>query len=262
VNFLWFYLIIPPRSWGLQEQPAALTNPYTMIDTQYRTMTLGYSMGNLPSLPGLGWGYPLLFGIPHLAGYEPLASADRYAIALGEIHTGSFKSEVGPVEWRHFENWAVRYFVVKDARQDLIHALEEHGFQELARAPGSILFENPRSSSLGMFDLDHGQTAAAKTQIEGNRLRVVTSQSKASRLKLAFVQDAFHSATIDGQRVRFESQPGQPIKIKIPAGPHEITIEYSNPILRQATAIALGGALLLILLLRWLKLENAEALHF
>ncbi len=252
-NFLWFYLLIPPRSWGLDDQPIALANPYPQIDTNYRTMTLGYSMGNLPSLPGLGWGYPLLFEVPHLAGYEPLASKDRSAVAGGELHTGSFKPVPGESDWHHFEDWAVRYFVVKQARSDIQKALLDKGYREAGRAPTSILFENQSSRTLGTLSGHR----AAPVRIDGNTLNVHSGEG---RLRLAFVQDSFHRAVVDGKPFEFVSSPGQAMQLQIPAGQHEIKIEYANPLLRQGALIAALGSTILLLLLRWFKLENAEAL--
>ncbi len=258
-NFLWFYLYLPARSWGLHPPPA-IVNPYPQIDTNYRTMTLGYPVLNAPALPGLGYGYSLLLQLPHLSGYEPLASKDRFAIARNEAHLGSFNALPGKSDWEHFEKWAVRFFVVTELRKDIQAALHERGFHELARSQGSILFDNPTARPLGTLQLQGQSPQRIPVRIQANRLQLESSEGL---LSLAFVQDPFHRVTIDGTSAEFVSKPGFPMELKIPSGQqHQIQIEYSNPLFRKGLVWAIVGSLSLFLLLWWLKLKDAEPLEF
>jgi hypothetical protein len=256
-NFLWVYLYLPARAWGLHP-PQPIVNPYPQIDTNFRTMTLGYPVLNAPALPGLGYGYSLLFQLPHLSGYEPLASKDRFVIAGNEAHLGSFNSLPDESDWAHFENWAVRFFVVSELRKDIQAAMTARGFQQLARSQGSILFENPSARPLGIL-LPEGQLSQpVPVQIQANRLNI---ESPGGLLRLAFVQDPFHFVSIDGVPAEFVSKPGLPIELKIPSGQrHKVQIEYSNPLFRKGLVWASLGSLSLFLLLWLMNLKDAEPL--
>ena len=256
VNFLWFYFLLPERSWGLHPPPSQIANPFPQIDTRFRMMTLGFSFGDMPSLPGLGLGYPLLFGIPHLAGYEPLASKDRFNIAREELHIGSFSALPTERDWEHFEHWSVTHFVVKEARKDIQSALLTRGYIEVSRIPGAVLFTYPSPRPLGLLQNQENSSRPVQFLIEGNQLSLNSTEGL---LRLAFVHDPFHRATIDGSEVEFSSKPGSPMALTIPAGSHQVRILYSNPLLRRGLLWAVLGSAILIGILRLLNLEYAKA---
>jgi hypothetical protein len=241
INYLALYLAKPPRLIREPAESLPLSEPLAAKLGNGKIVSLGYTAYGW-SASSLGAGYATLFGLYHLAGYDPVIADANLDSALGMHFVPELYRPLNAEAVAHFRRWGVRWYVVAAYSTVYPPLLESQGIRPVYRESVRTVYYDPAAAPL--FSWPDGESAGISPRIGINQIDLETSNLRPAALTMNFVYNRFFSAAIDGRSVAVARNAAGQMTTQVPAGAHRIVVRYRDPYFRYGLLIAAAGACL------------------
>ncbi|MDR1102046.1 MAG: hypothetical protein LBL34_06840 [Clostridiales bacterium] len=180
----------------------------------------------LPSAQHLTSNNATFFGKYYFHGYEVLLSNNQCEILLNLLHwdgvNESNADELTPIILK-LREWGVKWYVTDNS---YVYPLD-YGFVEEYKDAERTLYSDPLAKPI--FYFYRGENSVVDYEIGYNGIKISTNSQTADNLTVNFYHNPFIRGFIDGNSVDLTSTDLKQIKMSVPAGTHEIFIEYWDP---------------------------------
>lgn len=248
LNFLLLYTICPPRAFRTHVDRVPLEEPLQSRIGDGKVITIGFHWEDQRSLPSLGYNYATLWGVYHVAGYDPLVTRDNAIAGLWMNHFASYNDSLDDLPLDTLRTLAVRYYVVAAYSPQYGPGLLARGMHLFYKDAWRTVYRDPEAKSL-IYEEKKGHNI--EYDISANAIRVKVRQNVPDRLHIGFLWNEFFSAVMDKDRpVRIGKGSAGQMIIDVPAGSHTVVLKYRDPYYARGLWVA-GFTLFILGLCLW-----------
>jgi hypothetical protein len=241
VNCLALYVGKSPRLIREPAESLPLSEPLASKLAHGKIVSLGYAPYGW-SASSLGAGYATLFGLYHLAGYDPLVADANLDSALGMHFVPELNRPLDAKAVAHFRRWGVRWYVIAAYSTVYPPLLESYGIRPVYRDTARAVYYD--SAAAPLFSWSGMDPSGIEARMGVNAVSLETSNGHSGLLTMNLVYNRFFSAAIDGRPAEIARSAEGQMTVQVPPGAHRIAVRYRDPYLRYGTVVAAASACL------------------
>ncbi|MFC1898068.1 hypothetical protein ACFLYJ_00690 [Candidatus Cloacimonadota bacterium] len=229
-----------------------LEEPYLDNLKNGRIFSLAVSESDPFSIRTLGFNYPLLLGLNHFAGYDPLMPQKNFYACLNIKYRAVYNEAELPIEY--LRKWGVNWYILnKNANPEPMFShyrqiLENDSLSVFADDPKRTIFLDKKALPLVFWE--KSETAEnINYELKNSSILLKTNSNEDKYIIVNWLNNDFFKTTLNDETqipIR-ETDIGQ-MKLFVPKGENWIKIKYVNPHFRWGLLVVLGVSLLLIVL--------------
>jgi hypothetical protein len=229
-------LTFPTQAFFEHADPVPLHEPLRARLDAGRILSIGWrGAAKAYTAPTLGYDYATLWELHYFGGYDPLVPSRnlRFTYALDYFAILNTRPEMIRIDYLRF--WGVRWYVLNEPWANLYEPyLVAHGLRRVYSDERRVLLEDPRAEPL----VGSADCVTRSIGRDGDDLVARLDCARATNVRLRFLDQPDFLATIDGKSAEIKPLVSDQMSLAVPAGSHEVRIDYDDPTIEAGLWIA------------------------
>ena len=236
VNLTLLDVTFPVQAFFEHGDPVPLREPLRDRFGSGRILTMGFSTAySTHTLPTLGYDYATLWELHYFGGYDPLIPERNLRYTHTLDYTAVLNMDPRKISFSYLRFWGVRWYIVTRPFLGRYEpTLAAFGMRRAFEDPYRVVFEDPRAFPL----VDSADCRTSSVGRSGDDLVATVDCSRPTDVRLRFLQQPHFRASVDGRPVKLDIKASQQMTVRVPAGRHDIRLDYDDPSIHAGFALA------------------------